>query len=401
MTAEATDGRLDVAAAARRLAERLPDRLAPLATVAYNYRWSWDPDGPDVFASIDPVRWTAARRNPVRLLHECPAEVLQAAAANDDLVARAGALAAAIAHDVAEAPSVGEGDHPVVFLCAEFAVHSSLPIYAGGLGVLAGDILKEASDRRVPFVGVGLLYRQGYFHQRVDASGRQHEYWAELDPGRIPAALVTTDSGEPLTISVRLRGRDITVQVWRVEVGRVPLFLLDADREENPATDRWITSRLYVGDRGVRLAQYGLLGLGAIRALRAMGIEPRLIHLNEGHAALAALELAAGGSAGAGWEAFEHALHRARDRTVFTTHTPIPAGNETYAPEEIEQAFDAVPGQLGIDPDTFRRLGRVRPEDEDEWFGLTPLGLRVSRSANGVSRRHGHVARSMWRHLYE
>src|SRR5207253_9617670 len=183
---------------------------------------------------------------------------------------------AAIEADAARPPFPGRASstRPVAFLCAEFAVHVSLPIYAGGLGVLAGDILKQSSYLALPLVGVGLLYRQGYFLQRMDQSGYQHEYWFPLDPERVPAALVYNTDGLPLTVAVPLRGRDVVVQVWRVDVGRVPLYLLDAQRSENSRTDRWITARLYVGDRRLRLMQYALLGIGGVRALRAMGVEP-------------------------------------------------------------------------------------------------------------------------------
>ena len=199
--------------------------------------------------------------------------------------------------------------------------------------MLAGDILKESSDRAVPLIAVGLMYRHGYFRQRIDGSGWQHEYWVDTDPDRVPAALVTGGDGEPLTVSVPFVGRDVVAQVWRVDVGRVPLLLLDADRPENSVADRWITSRLYVGDPEVRLWQYALLGVGGVRALHALGIEPGVVHLNEGHAAFAGLELARPtteqGVSG------EDALAAARERTVFTTHTPVPAGNDTYPAAQI------------------------------------------------------------------
>jgi starch phosphorylase len=398
MTSRRTDGTQNITRAVGALAERLPVGLAPLARLAYNYRWSWSPDGPAVFSQVSPDRWSFANHNPVRMLEEAPAEVLARAAADEELTSRARALEEALDAELGAPPANGVQDRPVAFLCAEYGIHGSLPIYAGGLGVLAGDILKESSDQRVALVGVGLLYRQGYFHQRLDASGRQHEYWSDADPGRLPAALVTGDDETPLTVSVRLRGHDIAAQIWRAEVGRVPLFLLDTHVPENSPSDRWITARLYVGDRRLRLAQYAMLGLGGIRALRAMGIEPGLVHLNEGHAALAPLELARGAMGDGG--SFDEALADARERTLFTTHTPVAAGNETYAPEEIEEVLGDLPGELGIDRERFLALGRTNPTDPDEWFGLTALGLHASRAANAVSRRHGQVAREMWRPLY-
>jgi starch phosphorylase len=289
-------------------------------------------------------------------------------------------------------------DRPIAFLCAEYGVHRSLPTYGGGLGVLAGDILKEASDMALPFVAVGILYRQANFHQRFDLSGWQHEYWIESDPDRLPAALVTGFDGLPVTITVPLRGREVVLQIWRVDVGRVPLYLLDAARPENSRADRWITARLYVGDRTIRLAQYAVLGIGGVRALRALGIDPAVIHLNEGHAALAPLELAR--VAVAEGHPFRDALAGARERTVFTTHTPVPAGNETYGAEEIRRVLGDVSSYLETDEASVLGLDRSRPEDPDEPLGLTVLGIRASRSTNAVSRTHGQVSRLMWHHLF-
>ena len=218
-------------------------------------------------------------------------------------------------------------ERPIAFLCAEYGVHQSLPIYSGGLGALAGDLLKEASDRALPLVAVGLMYRQGYFRQRLDVSGWQHEYWVDIDPERLPPALVREPDGRPLRITVPIHEREVSAQIWRVAVGRVPLFLLDADVPENGRLDRWITSQLYVADPVTRLAQYALLGVGGVRALAALGIEPALVHLNEGHAAFAVLELARGEVARG--VPVEAASEAARQRTVFTTHTPVAAGNET------------------------------------------------------------------------
>ncbi|MGZ4351676.1 MAG: alpha-glucan family phosphorylase, partial [Solirubrobacteraceae bacterium] len=319
-TATQYDGHIDILAAAEDLGERIPDALAPLARVAYNYRWSWAPGGPEVFRAVDSERFNLCGRNPVRLLQESPARVLRRAADNGELVARALALETEIAADLERPFSTSlDPSHPVAFLCAEYGVHVSLPVYSGGLGALAGDLLKEASDRAVPLVAVGLMYRKGYFRQRIDASGWQHEYWIDTDPDRVPAALVTGENAAPLTITVPIGSNDVTARIWRVDVGRIPLFLLDTDCAENDPMDRWITGRLYDGDPQTRLAQYSLLGVGGIRALRAMGHEPGVMHLNEGHAALAPLELARGYREAEGI-ALSEALARARGRTVFTTH---------------------------------------------------------------------------------
>lgn len=390
------DGRDDLRRAAEALASRLPPALGVLARVAYDLRWSWTPGGPELFRDIDPARWELCGNNPVRLLEEAAADRLAAAAADEALLSRAAALADALRADRAR-PAVPAGEataeRPVAFFCAEYGIHSSLPVYSGGLGALAGDILKEASDRALPLVAIGLMYRQGYFRQRVDASGWQHEYWIPTDPDRLPAALVTGADGRPLTVAVPVEGRDVVAQVWRVDVGRVPLYLLDADRPENDRLARWLTTRLYDGEPVTRLGQYALLGIGGVRALQALGVDPGVVHLNEGHASLACLELARiEQERGARWE---DALAAARRRTIFTTHTPVPAGNDTYPGELFAGMLGEQAARMGIDPWEIVRLGRTHP-DQHEPFGVTQFALRTTRAANAVSRRHGDVAREMW-----
>jgi len=388
-------GSVDMAETRDELAVRLPAPLRPLAELAMNYRWSWLPGGPDLFRDLDPYRWGVCGRNPIHLLEEANEERIQAAARDGAYIERANTMLEAVRADLArDSAAANDAAHPVAYLCAEFAVHRSIPIYAGGLGVLAGDILKEASDRAIPLVGVGLMYRQGYLHQRLDGEGLQHEFWTRTDPVRLPAALVTRD-GRPILISVPIAGRTVFAQIWRVDVGRVPLYLLDSELPQNNRLDRWITTRLYVGDHATRLAQYALLGVGAVRALRAMGVEPGAVHLNEGHAALAAVELVR-----------EHmesgsdlpdAIDRARNTVTFTTHTPVAAGNEYYG---IDEALGILRGALelpGVGSGPMIDLGRYRSGSGD--FGLAPLGLRLSRVANGVSHRHTEVAREMWKGL--
>src|SRR6201991_1619330 len=345
------DGQIDILAAAEDLAERIPGALAPLARIAYNYRWAWLPGGPELFRAVDSERFDLCMRNPVRLLQESPARVLKRAAQDVEVVARAQALEAEIAADLDRPYRPGPVDpaHPVGFLCAEYGVHVSLPVYSGGLGALAGHLLKEASDQAVPLVAVGLMYRKGYFRQRIDASGWQHEYWVDTDPERLPAALVTGPDGAPLTVSVPIAEREVTARIWRVDVGRVGLFLLDTDCPENGPIERWITGRLYDGDPETRLAQYVLLGVGGIRALRAMGLVPSVIHLNEGHAALAPLELARGFVADG--RPLTEALDEARRRTVFTTHTPVPAGNDSYPADEIKKVVGRLAEAVGWSPE--------------------------------------------------
>src|SRR5436190_10899898 len=353
-------GQSDLDRAAAALAARLPEPLAPFARLAYNYRWSGLEDGPSLFSSIEPDRWRRCGGNPVRLLQEAGTEALERAASDERLLGLAASLEAQLAADLDRpASGPGDADAPVAFFCAEFAVHTSMPIYSGGLGALAGDILKEASDRALPMVGVGLMYRRGYFRQRIDNTGWQQEFWVPTDPERTPATLVTGDDGEPVSISVRVRDIDVRAQIWRVQVGRVPLLLLDTELPENDGVSRWITSRLYDGDPDTRLAQYVLLGVGGVAALNALGISPGVVHMNEGHAAFAALALARDRvAAGA---SFDEALEAVRSRTIFTTHTPVPAGNDTYPAEHVTKMLAPLAGELGIDVSQIIRLGRTHP----------------------------------------
>ena len=378
------------------LAARLPAELAPLAEIAMNYRWSWLPGGPELFEALDAHRWAMCGHNPVHLIEEASEELIQAAARNAGYLSRMKSVLDTMRSDLGRDTAAGwDARRPVAYLCAEFAVHSSLPVYAGGLGVLAGDILKECSDRALPMVAVGLMYRQGYLHQRIDGEGRQHEYWTDTDPERLPAALVAGPDRRPLVFEVPVAGRTVAVQIWRIDVGRVPLYLLDTERQENDPLDRWISSRLYVGDRATRLAQYVLLGVGAVRALRLMGIDVSTFHVNEGHPALAGIELIRERmSSGA---EFASAVAQVRDQVTFTTHTPVPAGNEYYPVDEalaVLQGALALPG-AGTAPAI--ELGRYRTGSGD--FGLAPVGLRLSRAANGVSVKHAEVSRAMWQRL--
>jgi len=396
------DGSRDLTRAIDRLARRLPEPLQPLAQIAYNYRWSWTPGGRELFRTLGSHRFGLTNENPVRFLRDLSEPELLAAATDEAYLERISHVATEIASDLQRPAREGVGDDPVAFLCAEFGVHRSLPVYSGGLGVLAGDLLKEASDQALPFVGVGMLYRRGYFHQRMDRSGWQQEYWIESDPNVMPAVRVTTQDGSPLTIRVPIWDGELAAQVWRVQVGRVPLFLLDAEIQENAPLGRWVTSRLYEGNRSIRLAQYALLGVGAVRVLGAMGIRPSLYHLNEGHAALATLAVAsaiAHGPSGTG-EHFHDALERARESFVFTTHTPVPAGNETYGREEMLSVLGRLFYELDFDQHEVIALGRTHPTSADENAGLTPLAIRGSRSTNAVSQRHGAIARAMWHEMF-
>ena len=358
------------------LGERLVPGLRALAGVAYDYRWSWQAGGADVFAAIDPARWALVGQNPVRFLAGLPRQA-QADAERDAGVAdRIRRLAAEVDEAVREPAAPAPGlDGPIAFFCAEYGIHVSLPVYSGGLGVLAGDILKETSDRGVAMVAIGLLYRRGYFCQRVDASGWQQEYWLEHDPAELPLALVHGDDDRPLRLSVPLLGNEVAFQVWLAAVGRVPLLLLDAGLPENDAVARWTSGRLYEGSPEVRLAQYGLLGAGGAQTLAALGIDPAVIHLNEGHPALAPIVLGA-----------------APERVVFTTHTPLAAGNETYPSELFRRAFAGLEAGLGVEAGYLARLAA----SADGGAGMSALAMRLSGRRNAVSRLHGETARKIW-----
>ncbi len=394
------DGRRDVERAVAVLAQRLPAALRPLAQLAFNYRWCWARGGAAVFRDIDPVRWERSQANPCAMIELVPPQRLAELADDRDYVARVASLAARIAADLGRPPAAFgiTADRPVAYFCSEFGVHGSLPVYGGGLGVLAGDVLKAASDMAIPLVGIGLFYREGYFHQRLDLAGGQHEYWTTSDFEHLPAVLVTGPDAQPLSVEIVMRGRALRIQIWRVDVGRVPLYLLDTDRVDNHPIDRWITDRLYIGDRHTRLAQYGVLGVGGVRALAALGIEPCVVHMNEGHAALASFErlrqlLAAGRSQ-------EEALAMVRNATVFTTHTPVAAGNEWYPPDEVEAVLGQLREGLDVHRPFFYGLSRFNPDDQREVVAITPLALRTSRAAIGVSRRHGEVTRAMWQPIW-
>ncbi len=371
------------------------DLIEKIADLTIDLRWSWM-GGESLLCAIDAERWRRCAGNPVRMLQETAPERLAQLEGDSAFRERLDAVREAVAEDRSRPTADVPG--PIAFFCAEYAVHRCLPIYSGGLGVLAGDILKQASDQALPMVAVGLMYREGYFHQRIDATGWQQESWQKADLERLPLELVRGDDGEAITVTVPIGGDDVTVQVWRVRVGGVQLLLLDTDRHENDDVARWITARLYVGDPQLRLAQYLVLGIGGVRALEALGIEPAVVHMNEGHAAFAALELAARGRRGGA--STQDALAAARSRTVFTTHTPVPAGNDTYAPDEVAAAVGRLADEAGLGAEGLIALGRTHPEDGDEPFGVTQFALRTSRRANGVSARHGEVAREMWRELW-
>ncbi|HEX5501046.1 MAG TPA: alpha-glucan family phosphorylase [Thermomicrobiales bacterium] len=385
----------------------LPPALARLADLADNLRWTWHPETADLFRRIDAAGWDAVGHNPVRLLAAAAPERLAAVAADPAYLAdldRAASdldayLAAADTWFARTYPGRRPDAPPVAYFSLEFGLTACLPIFSGGLGVLAGDHLKSASDLGVPLVGVGLLYREGYFRQAVDGAGRQRESYAPADFATLPLRLERGPDGAPLTISVALPDAPVVARVWRARVGRVALYLLDADLAANRPAERAITARLYGGDQETRIRQELLLGLGGYRALAALGPAPEVCHLNEGHAAFLGLERARRLMRDRGLT-FAAALDAARPGLVFTTHTPVPAGHDYFPPALMARYFAAYAADLGVPLGDLLALGRKDPADESEYFCMTALALRLAGHRNGVSALHGEVSRRMWRGLW-
>ncbi|HEX6650391.1 MAG TPA: alpha-glucan family phosphorylase [Pyrinomonadaceae bacterium] len=387
-------------------AQSLPAPLIPLERLAWNYWWSWAPDGPGVFRDLDSEIWEECEQNPRALLGKTSAFRLAEAATDPVYLERVRRIDQSFQSYMAATPHWQHEDktitreHPVAYFCAEFGVHTSLPLYSGGLGILAGDHLKSASDLGLPLVAVGLLYRYGYFRQRLRNDGWQEEHYGETFPNELPIHLVRNTDGSPLQIGVFIRERNVLAQVWRADVGRVPLYLLDTNIPENVETDRWVTGHLYGGGRETRIVQEMLLGIGGVRLLRKLGIAPSVFHLNEGHSAFLTLELARE-IVQAEQEAFAAARDRVKQQCVFTTHTPVAAGNDEFEAALVTRAFGpAYLKELGLSEEEFLALGRVEPANKSERYGLTPLAIRMCRSTNGVSRKHGEVSRALWQKLW-
>src|SRR6266487_3969266 len=386
----------------------LPTPLTPLGWLAWNYWWSWSADGPSIFRDLDPEIWEECEHNPRLLLARVSEYRLAQMATDPVYIDRVRRLSDCFDQYIGPAESWsnkrGETtitpDRGVTYFCAEYGVHNSLPLYSGGLGILAGDHLKSASDLRLPLVAIGLLYRYGYFRQRLRRDGWQEEYYGETYPKELPIRASKNEDGTPLLVEVSIRERPVRAQVWRADVGRVPLYLLDTNIEENEETDRWVTGHLYGGDRETRIVQEMLLGIGGVRLLGKLGIEPYVFHLNEGHSAFLTLELTRELLESEGLK-FSEAATKVRQRCVFTTHTPVAAGNDEFDPQLARRCFGAgFEQEFGLTAEEFIALGRVDPRNVDEPLGLTPLAIRMCRSTNGVSRKHGEVSRALWQKLW-
>jgi starch phosphorylase len=383
----------------------LPRPLRRLSEVAMNYWWTWTPDRLSVFRDMDPTLWRTCDHNPVLMLRQISYVRLTQLSTDpwylnqvENLVNNFDSYMSQKDTWAASAMAGYDSTRPVAYFSAEYGLDESLPTYSGGLGCLSGDHLKSASDLGVPFVAVGLLYRQGYFHQRLDSSNWQREYYTNSNFEDLPITLMRDEQGLPITVEVLIRNRTVKVQAWRVNVGRLPLYLLDTDREDNDAVDRWITGHLYGGNIDTRICQEIVLGIAGMRMLRKLGVSPSVYHMNEGHAAFLLLErLREEVAKGAD---FTRAGEIVRAECVFTTHTPVPAGHDAFSPDLMDTFFSAYWPQLGVDRKTFMALGAKRVEDPWDNFNMTVLALRYSRSANGVSEKHGEVSRQMFQVLY-
>jgi starch phosphorylase len=385
----------------------LPPTLASLRDLSWNYWWSWAPDGSEVFRDLDPNLWAQCEQNPRRLLMQI-SDLRLAEIATDPLfverVQRLHGRFVAYVRDLKPWAKLALPPHitrqtPVAYFCAEFGLHNSLPLYSGGLGILAGDHLKSASDLNLPLVAVGLFYRFGYFRQRMRRDDWQEEEYRENHVDELALKSVDDEQGNPLLVQVAMRGRVVSARVWRADVGRVQLYLLDTNVAENNEVDRLVTGHLYGGDRETRLVQEMMLGIGGVRLLQLLKIEPSVFHLNEGHSAFLTLELARE-IIESDSVTFAEAMNRVRERCVFTTHTPVAAGHDEFDAALVEKGFGEWPQTaLGLSREEFLQLGRVNG-NSDESFGLTPLALRMSRSTNGVSRKHGEVSRALWQKMW-
>ena len=377
----------------------LPEALRPLERIAHNYSWSWNAEAVELFERLDPGLWRSSRHNPIAMLRNVSAETLRVRAADPDFLTRLqrvegeieSYLRPALAGAGRELPF--DERSPVAYLCAEFGVHESLRIYSGGLGVLAGDHLKSASDLRIPLVAVGLFYRKGYFQQEITDSGEQTVHEARNDPGVLPLQPVVDASGHPIRVSLPLPASTLWVGAWKADVGRLPLYLLDSDLPENRPEDREITQTLYPSDPERRLQQEIVLGMGGEHLLHALGLSPSVFHLNEGHAAFVSVARVARLLSEEGLT-FPEAREVVRASTVFTTHTPVPAGHDRFEEDLIRRHFSHAPALVGLPWDRFIALGR--PEGDDH-FNMTYLALRFSSYVNGVSAMHGRVSRHLLR----
>ena len=390
---------------ARRMEQFIVPAHERLWSVARNLWWSWHEESTELFRDLDPVRWRQLDHNPIALLSEISLDNLAERAGQLVLYSRINHAYNRLKEYLDEHQTWGTThagvlkSRPVAYFSAEFGLHESLPIYSGGLGVLAGDHIKSASDLGVPLIGIGLFYDQGYFRQRLDMQGFQQEEYLDTDVNRLPMQLALDPEGKPVTIKIETRTGILMAKLWRVAVGRCTLLLLDSDVEGNAPEDRELTARLYGGDTRTRIRQELMLGVGGVRALKALNITPGVLHMNEGHSAFAALEMIRQ-QMEEQQKDFAEVSREVANLTVFTTHTPVPAGHDRFSPDMVEEHLGPLRDGLGLHYDAFQGLGRVDPDNVQETFCMTVLALKLSRRANAVSALHGQVSRRMWSALW-
>src|SRR5579871_6331182 len=405
MLAEAANQVAPVVSEARTLDRFIAPAQERLWSLARNLWWSWDHDCVSLFRDLSPTRWRQTNQNPISLLNEMPLDEIERRAAELMLHGRINYAYRRLQEYLQADRTWGATNagvlrpRPVAYFSAEFGLHESLPIYSGGLGVLAGDHIKSASDLDIPLIGIGLFYGQGYFKQKLDSSGWQQEDYLQVDTSQLPMEVAIGTDGVPVTVRIDIRGGCIRAKVWRVRVGRCDLLLLDSNVEENAPEDRQLTSRLYGGDARVRIRQELLLGIGGFRALDAMGITPGVLHMNEGHSGFAVLEAIRRRMRDEG-VGFDQAASRVAREVVFTTHTPVAAGHDRFDAGLIEEHLGPMRESLEISHEKLMELGRENAHDFNETFCMTVLGLQLSRRANAVSALHGEVWRAMWTGLY-
>ena len=385
----------------------LPFQFSRLQDIAYNLFWTWNPPTRQLFHTVDPQRWDHYR-NPIELLIDLESERWRELQASTEFIRAYRAVVDEFDHYMApdeptwfarNYPDYSGG--PIAYFSTEYGWHECLQIYSGGLGVLSGDHSKAASDLGLPFVGLGLMYRHGYFRQTIDADGRQQHFYPDYDLHRIPLLPVVTASDHELHVTLELPGRELTLRVWKASVGRAVVLLLDTDIPENDPADRPITSVLYVAGREMRLCQEYVLGIGGVEVLRALGIEPAVWHMNEGHSALLSLQRLRRLLESEPGLPFDDALVRVASNAVFTTHTPVPAGNETFDAQLMRRYLENFSQATGVEIERVLALGQPRDGEQSEPFNLTALAVRASRRSNGVSELHGRIAGEMWNHIFE
>ncbi len=384
--------------------EELTELTAGLNQLARNLWWTWDQGAQEIFQELSPRAWQNLYHNAVAILHEVSELELRVRLEEPDFLTHVRKVLRSFQIYMDECPTWGHLHaaslqlNPVAYFSAEFGFHETLPIAAGGLGILAGDHAKSASDSGIGFVGISLFYREGYFQQAIDSNNWQTEDYPLLNPKNLPLEAILNERGEPLIGQVEIGMNQVAFATWRVNVGRVPVYLLDANLEQNEQHFRDLTLRVYGGDSTTRIMQEMLLGIGGVRLLRALGIQPSVFHMNEGHAAFLTLELIREHMTTG--RTFQEALDQTRAKCIFTTHTPVQAGHDRFSPDLVEYALHRFSKTLPVPFSELARLGRVNPQNPHESFCMTVLALKLSRAANAVSELHGRMSRQMWHSLY-